>query len=546
MPGVYRAPGVYVEELPATDRPVAGVSTSVAAFVDVFAAGPKNTAFKINGPGDFVRTFGGVVDYSEASYAIDQFFLNGGSQAFVVRADVPEPVASKVKVQGKKLAAPAELEDKVQFVATSPGVAGDTLYVAIQGTGGIADTSGGFDVVVASFAAAEAGPPAVTRVLVQETFRGLNATPGDPRYYIDVVTRRSAYVDAVRLADGPPNATGDPVTGRPVTDAKLTDAAWYAKLAGGSDGKVHDPAEVAKGILGDPATATGLWALDGIAPDTFNFMCLPAIGRMAGTDRDKVYAQAAAYCEKHRAMFIADPPLESTWPTTSDQVVTAMNAVKDSFTPHPNVVSYLPNLLVPTSRGTDRLVGPSGTMAGIWARTDTAAGIWKAPAGTEAQLRGARPVTVMTEAASETFNPIGFNVIRTLPVFGNVAWGARTRYGADLQASQWKYVPVRRTALYIEESLRQGLQWVLFEPNDERLWAQIRLNVTAFMHRLFTLGAFASSDPARAYLVKCDADTTNRKDAQAGIVNVLVGFLPQLVTEFVVLKIQQLTLPSEA
>jgi phage tail sheath protein FI len=152
----------------------------------------------------------------------------------------------------------------------------------------------------------------------------------------------------------------------------------------------------------------------------------------------------------------------------------------------------------------------------------------------------------MTDSSSERFNPIAVNVIRTFPIFNNVIWGARTRQGADLAASQWKYVPVRRTALFIEESLRQGLQWVVFEPNDEPLWAQIRLNVGAFMQRLFRAGAFGGSTPAEAYLVKCDSDTTTPTDISLGVVNIRVGFQPLLPCEFVIIQIQQLARPSEA
>ena len=137
-------------------------------------------------------------------------------------------------------------------------------------------------------------------------------------------------------------------------------------------------------------------------------------------------------------------------------------------------------------------------------------------------------------------NPFGINVLRTFPIFGNVAWGARTLDGADQQASEWKYIPVRRTALYIEESLYQGIKWAVFEPNDEPLWSQLRLNVGAFMHDLFRQGAFQGATPKQAYFVKCDGETTTQTDIDKGIVNILVGFAPLKPAEFVVLKIQQI------
>jgi phage tail sheath protein FI len=196
----------------------------------------------------------------------------------------------------------------------------------------------------------------------------------------------------------------------------------------------------------------------------------------------------------------------------------------------------------PLNENRPRNVGGSGTVAGIYARTDSARGIWKAPAGTETPLRGARlpEKGKMTDPENGAINPQGINALRTFPVYGTIAWGARTMDGADVKGSEWKYVPVRRTALHIEESLYQGLGWVVFEPNDEPLWGQIRLNVGSFMHDLFRQGAFQGKSPREAYLVKCDNETTTQSDINRGVVNLLVGFAPLKPAEFVVIRIQQL------
>jgi phage tail sheath protein FI len=151
----------------------------------------------------------------------------------------------------------------------------------------------------------------------------------------------------------------------------------------------------------------------------------------------------------------------------------------------------------------------------------------------------------LNDSDSAALNPLGVNVIRNLPVAGTVSWGARTLQGADAQASEWKYIAVRRTALYLEESLIQGLRWVVFEPNDEPLWSQIRLNVGAFMQTLFRKGAFQGKTPNEAYLVKCDSQTTTQADIDRGIVNILVGFAPLKPAEFVVISLQQLTRPPD-
>ena len=177
-------------------------------------------------------------------------------------------------------------------------------------------------------------------------------------------------------------------------------------------------------------------------------------------------------------------------------------------------------------------------MAGIYARTDSARGVWKAPAGTEAGVRGVTGLAVvLRDPENGVLNPLAVNCIRKFPTTGIVVWGSRTLDGADARASEWKYVPVRRTALYIEESLVRGTQWAVFEPNGEPLWAQLRLNVGAFMNHLFRQGAFQGQTPRDAFFVKCDRETTTQSDILNGIANVWVGFAPLKPAEFVVIKI---------
>jgi phage tail sheath protein FI len=204
-------------------------------------------------------------------------------------------------------------------------------------------------------------------------------------------------------------------------------------------------------------------------------------------------------------------------------------------------------LYFPALELTDPLTGrlrafpPSGAIAGIYARTDSERGIWKAPAGTETRITGVRALTVAaTDRENGLLNPLALNNIRNFPVVGPVIWGARTLEGADALSSQWKYVPVRRLALLLEESLYRGLKWVVFEPNDERLWSQIRLNVGAFLHTLFRQGAFQGTTAREAYFVKCDSSTTTQDDINRGVVNVVVGFAPLKPAEFVIVKIEQL------
>jgi phage tail sheath protein FI len=174
------------------------------------------------------------------------------------------------------------------------------------------------------------------------------------------------------------------------------------------------------------------------------------------------------------------------------------------------------------------------------ARTDSQRGVWKAPAGTEADIRGIVGLEVkLTDAQNGVLNKIAVNCMREFST-GIVNWGARTLNGSDDVGSEWKYVPIRRLALFLEESLFRGTKWVVFEPNDEPLWATIRLNLNAFMMSLFRQGAFQGSTPDKAFFVKCDGETTTQNDRNLGIVNIEVGFAPLKPAEFVIIKIQQI------
>lgn len=292
-------------------------------------------------------------------------------------------------------------------------------------------------------------------------------------------------------------------------------------------------------LIGSPAAKTGIHALDDV--DIFNILCLPDVVNLADSNASAVITEAEAYCQLRRSFFILDVPQADL---VRDQIPEIKAWLDQNSTLRSrNAALYHPRPAIPDPMNgfRPRFVPPSGTIAGLYARTDAERGVWKAPAGTDAVLRGVRTVEYkLTDAENGTLNPIAINCLRTFPVFGNVCWGARTLEGADALASEWKYIPVRRTALFLEESLYRGTKWVVFEPNDEPLWAQIRLNIGAFLHDLFRQGAFQGSTPREAYFVKCDHDTTTQTDINLGIVNILVGFAPLKPAEFVVIQIQQI------
>jgi phage tail sheath protein FI len=268
--------------------------------------------------------------------------------------------------------------------------------------------------------------------------------------------------------------------------------------------------------------------------DLFNLLCVP--GETDPPTLDKL----AVFCQQHRAVLIADcfqdatvTSLQNGFPSGSP----GGNSVEASYAAYyfPWISAQDPQSLLP---GT---YPPCGYVAGVYARTDATRGVWKAPAGTEANLAGVTGVSVpLNDADNGLLNPHAVNCIRNFPIYETVVWGARTMQGDDQVGSQWKYVPVRRTALFIEESLYRALKWVVFEPNDEPLWSEIRLNVGAFMQNLFRLGAFQGKTPQEAYFVKCDNETTTQNDINLGIVNIVVGFAPLKPAEFVIIQIQQM------
>lgn len=300
-----------------------------------------------------------------------------------------------------------------------------------------------------------------------------------------------------------------------------------------------DAAGVAQGLIGDQVLKTGMYAL--LDADLFNILCIPVTALLPDTDAAQVATNATFLCTQRRAFYILDPPQEDGDRDTVDGIKSWLD--QNGSLRSRNSALYFPRVDIADALNGFRLrtTATSGTIAGLYARIDVARGVWKAPAGIEASLGGVQNMEYkLTDGENGVLNPLAINCLRTFPVYGPVCWGARTLLGADQLADDYKYVPVRRFALFLEESLFRGTKWVVFEPNDEPLWAQIRLNIGAFMQSLFRQGAFQGTSPRDAYLVKCDSQTTTQTDINAGIVNIVVGFAPLKPAEFVILKIQQL------
>ncbi len=530
MPSTLTYPGVYIEEIPSGVRTITGVATSITAFIGKALRGPTDQPVTITSFADFERVFGGLHRDFTLGYAVRDFFLNGGSQAIIVR--LYKPVAGKAaratyEVSNLTLEAASEgawgMQVRVRVDKKSP--TDPNLQAVAQRLG--VQPADLFDLTVR-----DGGTGAI------ETF--LNLTTKESARRADRVLKAESSL--VRVASGVilPSDTGPSAHAGALTDADVWTAntkSTPAKTTNPSDEAVDSASLDGATYKGSASAKTGLYQLE--KADLFNLLCILPDAR-GGDVPDDVYQEALSYCVRRRAMLIVDPKAGWNSVSAAQSGLSGMNLTGDAAR---NAAIYFPRIKQadPKLDGQIDTFVPCGAIAGVMARTDAQRGVWKAPAGIDAALNGVAGLQVeMTDAENGLLNPLGINCLRTFPVFGRVVWGARTMRGADAAADEYKYIPVRRLALFIEESLYRGTQWAVFEPNDEPLWAQIRLNVGAFMHNLFRQGAFQGRTPREAYFVKCDRETTTQNDINLGIVNILVGFAPLKPAEFVVIKIQQM------
>lgn len=538
MPVQPTYPGVYIEEISSGVRTITGVATSITAFIGRAKKGPVDQPVQIFNYGDYERVYGGLWDKSSMSFAVRDFFLNGGGMAVIVRVhNGATPAEIRIPTGG---AAP---NDELHLLAVNPGTWGDKLSVSID-----YKTKDPADTDLFNISISEEGG-------ANEKFFNVSVDPGSSGYLPKVLEQGSSLVrvqtvaDVAVMPDVRPLETSSPVT--PLSPLSSPPMSPPAASTGGDDGDHITDTELFSGV-GMEANKEGIYMLE--HTDLFNILCIPPY---ASNDPDNPFtlsandkatdittaliAAADAYCQKRRAFFVVDA--HSTWKKMQD--------ASDGFSngDYPATTSNYSALFFPRLKQANPLkknqleeYAACGAVAGVFARTDAQRGVWKAPAGQDAGLRGVDQLSVsLTDSENGVLNQLGINCLRSFPVYGRLVWGSRTLSGADQLASEWKYIPVRRTALFIEESLYRGTKWVVFEPNDEPLWAQIRLNVGAFMHNLFRQGAFQGSTPREAYMVKCDRETTTQNDINSGIVNILVGFAPLKPAEFVMIKIQQLT-----
>lgn len=533
-------PGVYIQELPSLAHSIQPAPTSIAVFIGYthpFLTKKTLTAVPLFSFADYQTNFGGFFaslwqpDY--VGHAVFQFFANGGPMCYVVGLPASEyysfsgtpPVPTS---EGSVDAATADIT----------GVAGDITFTALQPVGipatapatGVVGTA--MTVQLSNLQSSKPTvPPAppgpldtadivISYGLTAETYRKVKIS--------DIETAlASSNLVSVKLSTTPPTAYASsptPPAPTPLGYGTTPDASWTV-INPGDFGQVFEDYK----------------SLDKVP--IFNLLAVP------GVSDPSVASEAVAFCERKRAFYIADTPSSASSGWDVNSVVDDL-AGGSQPSPAPsvsiNAAVYYPWLTTtdPVSQQPE-LVPPSGFVAGLYGQTDASAGVWQSPAGIGTALNGTTGVDtngLMTDPQQGVLNKNAVNAIRQFPSVGTVVFGARTTAGADANTAQqqWKYVAVRRTALFIEQTLYTNLTWAVFQPNSTPLWNALTQTVNAFMLSLFRQGAFAGTKPSEAFIVQCDSTTTTPTDVANGVVNVLVGFAPLIPAEFVVVKIAQL------
>ena len=515
----YLTPGVYVEEIPAQSKPIEGVSTSVAAFVGLAPFGPVNTPVRVSNWGQFARTFGNPRDMKSGpfmkgaylAHSVYGFFHNGGTLCYVVRVGV-----------GSAPGAP-----QLELPAAGNGQVGPFRAIARQDVGApVSVTLEEEEPAEGEPGPEQGGPPPTYKLEVKagekekertETLGGLTLGKGSS-YIVTKVNRESRLIALEETAPAP-------VGMRP-----RLEAGTYELTATGA----IEPLEPDQ-VQGSVAERTGL---DGLgAVDEVTMICVPDIMTLPPEQQKDLQNKMVAHCElQGDRMAILDSP-----PDLSPQDVLEWRAEQGASK---FAALYYPWVEV-MDPITDQpmLVPPSGHVAGVWARTDASRGVHKAPAN-EAVL-GANGLSFqITSPEQEEMNRQGINCIRAFPGRGILIWGARTM--ATIDDPEWRYINVRRLFNFVSESIMEGTQWAVFEPNDRSLWTQLRISASNFLTRVWRDGALFGATPGEAFYVKCDEETNPPDLVEAGQVTVEIGIAPVKPAEFVVFRISQFQVGADS
>jgi phage tail sheath protein FI len=503
----YLSPGVYVEEVESGSRPIEGVGTAVAAFVGFATQGPFNTPTLVANWGQFTQTFGEFAEDSYLAHAVYGYFSNGGGLCYVIRVGGGNGRSGSA---GELGAAPQATLGRYR-VAAKPlegrRAAGGDITVEVQPTKSAEGTHSAADDDTFTLVVKRGDK-------VEESFPGVSAKRGKDNV-VTVVKEKSKTITMEEL-------TGNGVTKVEAGAVVLAPPAPVPAHLGADD------------YVGDVSQRTGFGGLEAI--DEITMVAAPDLMsayQRGAVDLETVQAvQLAmiAHCElMGDRMAVLDPP-----PGLSPQQVREWRMDKAGYDSKYAALYYPWLKVFDPATGTNRFVPPSGHLSGIWARSDSARGVHKAPANEV--VRGAVALeTQITRAEQELLNPIGINCVRSFPGQGIRVWGART-LSSD---PAWRYLNVRRLFNYLEESILGGTQWVVFEPNDDALWARIRRTISAFLVNEWRKGALFGLTPDEAFYVKCDRETNPAESIDAGQVICEIGIAPVKPAEFVVFRLAQ-------
>lgn len=578
----YLSPGVYVEEYDSGAVPMQGVSTSTAGFIGLAQRGPVvGKPQLVTSFADYKRAFGGYLSeakFGEARflpYAVEQFFINGGSRAYIMRVAAEGAAAAKATAGVLQIEAanPGEWGNKIRVTVEASSKA-KTQVIAVNGADLKLKNADGFnqgDVVELFDGKAKAYATIVSsldNIVTLDAPCTLNVADekiGTPKYiktceltltvklddvvetYANVslcpeagnfVSARTRKSDLVTIAVTEAKAPAAPKEGKDekapapakagVTPIELVGGAAVIALAGGSDGKVANVnPSVYMGEDNGPGKRSGLAAF--LENVDVSIMAIP------GVTAPEVQAALIAHCENCKSCFaILDVPIDRKktndvveFRDMYDTTYAAMyHPWLEMFDPLAKRSAYFP---------------PSGAMAGIYARTDNERGVHKAPANEI--VRGCTGLSCnYNEGEQDILNPKGVNLVRAFTGRGIRVWGARTMSSNGL----WKYVNVRRLYIYIEESIKANTNWVVFEPNSEVLWGRVTRTIEMFLATCWRSGALAGSTPSEAYFVECGPTTMTQDDIDNGRLICNIGIAAVKPAEFVIFRITQHTASSES
>ncbi|MER6568257.1 phage tail sheath family protein [Streptomyces sp. NPDC001093] len=505
----YLTPGVYVEEVQSGARPIEGVGTAVAAFVGFTQSGPFHEPTLVTNWDQYTQLFGGFTEGTYLAHAVYGYFSNGGGAAYVVRiGGSADGAATSGGDQGPR-----------DVRAVQPLTLGGFQITARPGTSGVS--------VEIADADGENPPEDRFKLLVRQGEQVVEtydvSTRKNVKGYVVTQLRASKLVEVTEQRD----ATQTRPAGQTVTvpDAPAAPAAPVA----GAVSRI-DPAE----YVGDASARTGFAGLESI--DEITMVAVPDL--MGAYQRGDIDAEGVrtvqlaviSHCEQmgDRVAVLDSPP-----GLTAQQVRHWRNEEAGYDSRYATL--YYPWVRVfDPAAGRNTTVPPSGHVAGVWARSDAERGVHKAPANEV--IRGAVDLEVrLSKGEQDLLNPIGVNCVRAFPGRGIRIWGART-LSSD---PAWRYLNVRRLFNYLEESILLGTQWVVFEPNDDRLWSSIRRNVTAFLTEEWRRGALFGRTAEEAFYVKCDRDNNPQTSIDQGRVVCEIGVCPVKPAEFVVFRLAQ-------